>query len=52
MDELLPDNVDEGIRAREEHAWCMLQQGNGDVAVNELKAVSEILDGLDGREVD
>ena len=52
VDELLPDDVDEGIRAREERAWCILQQGNGDVAANELKVVSEILDDLDGREVD
>jgi len=52
VNELLPDDVDVGIRAREERAWCILQQGNGDVAANELKAVSEILDDLEGREVD
>ena len=50
--ELLPDDVNEGIRAREERAWCMLHQGDGDVAVDELKAVSEILDNLTGRELD
>lgn len=50
--ELLPDDVNEGIRAREERAWCALHQGNGDVAADELKAVSEILDDLEGREVD
>ena len=52
VDELLPDDVDEGIRAREEHAWCMLQQGDYDPATGELKAVSEVLDHLDDREVD
>lgn len=52
VDELLPDDVDEGIRAREEHAWCLLQQGNSDVAANELKAVSEVLDNFEGREAD
>ena len=52
VNELLPDDVDEGVRAREEHAWCALQQGNGDPAANELKLVSEVLDHLDGREVD
>ena len=52
VNELLPDDVDEGIRAREEYAWCMLQQGNSDIAANELNAVSEVLDNLDGREVD
>ena len=52
VDELLPDNVDEGIRAREEHAWCTLQQGDYDSAANELKGVSEVLDHLDDREVD
>lgn len=50
--ELLLDDVDEGIRAQEEHAWCMLQQGNNDVAASELKAVSEVLDNLEGREMD
>jgi len=52
VDELLPDDIDEGVRALEEHAWCVLQQGNDDLAADELKAVSEILDHLDGREVD
>ena len=52
VNELLPDDVDEGIQAREEHAWCMLQQGNNSIAASELKAVSEVLDNLEGREVD
>lgn len=52
VNELMPDDVGEGVRAREEHAWCTLQQGNGDLAANELKSVSEVLDHLDGREVD
>ena len=52
VDELLPDDIDEGIRAREEHAWCMLQQGECDLAANELNMVSEVLDHLDDREVD
>lgn len=50
--ELLSDDVDQGIRAREEHAWCMLQQGGDDVAEKELKTVSEVLDDLEDREVD
>lgn len=50
--ELLPDDFDEGLRAREEHAWCTLHQGDGDVAAGELKAVSEILSNLEGRETD
>lgn len=52
VNELLPGDVDDGIRAREENAWCMVQQGNSDVAANKLKAVSEVLDNLEGREVD
>ena len=52
VNELLPGDVDEGIRAQEEHAWCMLKEGNGDLAVEELEAVSEALDHLDDREVD
>jgi len=50
--ELLPDDVNEGIRAREEQAWCALHRENGDAAAEELKAVSEILDDLEGRELD
>lgn len=50
--ELLPDDVNEGIRAREEQAWCRLHQGDVNVAADELKAVSDILDTLEGREVD
>jgi superkiller protein 3 len=50
--ELLPDDVDKGIRAREEQAWCALHQGNGEVAMDELKAISEVLDNLEDREVD
>ena len=50
--ELLPDDVNEGIRAREEQAWCAFHQGSIDVAADELKAVSEILDNLESREVD
>lgn len=49
---LLPDDVNEGIRAREEQAWCTLHQGDSDVAAHELKAVSDVLDDLEGREVD
>ena len=49
---LLPDDLDQGIRAREEHAWCMLRQGDVDAAEKELKMVYEVLDNLEGREVD
>ena len=50
--ELLPDDVNEGIRGREERGWCALHRGNGNAAAEELKAVSEILDDLEGRELD
>jgi superkiller protein 3 len=49
---LLPDDVNEGIRAREERAWCALHQGNRSVAADELEAISEILDDLEGRNTD
>jgi superkiller protein 3 len=52
VNELLPDDVNEGIQAREELAWCSLHQGNEDAAAAELKAVSDILDDLEDREVD
>lgn len=50
--ELLPDDPNQGLRAQEELAWCTLHQGNADVAADQLKAASEILDSLEGREVD
>lgn len=53
VDSLLPDDIDEGLRAREEHAWCQCQVESeiedGFVA---LQAVQDALDELDGRETD
>ena len=50
--ELLSDDVNEGLRAREEQAWCALHQGREDEAADALEAVSEVLDNLEGREMD
>lgn len=50
--ELIPDDVDEGLRAHEEHAWCVAQQGRLEDACEELQRARDALDELDGRGVD
>ncbi|KAK0197963.1 superkiller protein 3 [Armillaria mellea] len=42
--ELLPDDLDNGLRAKEEHAWCRSRTGAFDFAVAALK---EVLDTMD-----
>lgn len=49
---LLPTDVDEGLRAQEEQAWSIAQQGNLEAASLELQHVRVTLDELDGRGVD
>ena len=49
---LLPDDLDHGLRAREESAWCKAHSGGLEKAANELKEVIETLDGLEEREID
>ncbi|KAK0440394.1 TPR-like protein [Desarmillaria tabescens] len=45
--ELLPDDVHNGLRAKEEHAWCRSRLGDFDFAVAALKEVLETMDTLD-----
>ena len=49
---ILPDDHDDGVRAREELAWCQSQQGDLADAVEALSEVKVTLDGLEGRELD
>lgn len=48
--EQLPDDVDLGLVAREQHAWCLAEGGELDVAVEELQSVLDRLEDLDGYE--
>jgi superkiller protein 3 len=50
--ELLPDDLDDGLRAREEEAWCKLQMDEAEVAQEALKDVLVTLDSLEGRNED
>ena len=49
---LLPDDLDRGLRAREESAWCKANSGGLEKAAAELKEVIATLDGLEERETD
>ncbi|EKM54043.1 uncharacterized protein PHACADRAFT_145635 [Phanerochaete carnosa HHB-10118-sp] len=50
--ELLPEDLDDGLRAKEELAWSKAQVADPDSGVQELKVVLEVLDNLEGREYD
>lgn len=45
-----PDDVNTGFVAREEHAWCLVQLDQLDVAAEELQDVLERLEQWDGYE--
>lgn len=49
---ILPDDLDDGLRAKEELAWCQSQQGDLAGAVEALSEVKDTLNGLEGRELD
>lgn len=50
--ELAPDDVVDGLRAREEEAWCMVETHNSDAGEKALMEVVDVLDGEEGREND
>lgn len=50
--ELLPEDLDDGLRAKEELTWSKAQIADPDSGAKGLKAVLEILDTLEGREYD
>ena len=43
VDELLPDNLSTGVRAREENAWCRCQIDDADEGLIILKSIVHIL---------
>ena len=49
---LVPDDIDVGLRAKEEHAWCIFQAGDIDAGIIGLKSVLDILGELEEREED
>ncbi|KAK7692824.1 hypothetical protein QCA50_004459 [Cerrena zonata] len=49
---LLPEDVDNGLRAKEEFAWCNVEAGDADSGSTGLKEVLELLDPLENREAD
>ena len=49
---LLPDDLHEGLRAREEDAWCKIQAQDAETGEKILRQVTEILDNEAGRKED
>lgn len=45
------DDIDIGLRAREEHVWCMAEEGETEVAAEELQAVLDELETFEGNDV-
>ncbi|CAL1707991.1 unnamed protein product [Somion occarium] len=50
--ELEPEDLHDGLRAKEEFAWCKSQAGDPDGGAKALKEVLDTLDTLEGRETD
>ena len=50
--DLLPEDVDDGLRAKEEHAWCNAQGGDPDGGSKDFKDVLAVMETLDDREGD
>lgn len=48
--DLLEDDINLGLAAREEHAWCLSEQGENEAAIDELTHVLERLKESDGYE--
>ncbi|KAF9456626.1 TPR-like protein [Collybia nuda] len=52
VESLIPDSSDEGLRAREETAWCLCQMGETEQGIASLQAVLKVLTDMKGRELD
>lgn len=50
--QLLPDDPDYGLRAREEAAWCKANSGSLEEAADELREIKAVLDDLEERGTD
>lgn len=48
----LPDDVDVGLVAKEEHAWCLVEKEvpELDIAIKELQSILDQVEALDGYE--
>lgn len=46
-----PEDMDDGLEAREQKVWCMIQAGQVDDGIAELRIVINILDALRRKEV-
>jgi superkiller protein 3 len=50
--QLIPEDLEIGLRAKEEHAWCQFHTHNIENGVAGLKDVLNILDSIDDRNLD
>lgn len=50
--QILPEEMSDGLRAKEEQAWCQFQVHEGDTAISGLKEVLDVLEGLEDRDED
>jgi superkiller protein 3 len=50
--ELLPEDLNDGLRAKEEHAWCQCQAHDTESGVIALRNVQDVLAELQDRETD
>ncbi|KAG8934379.1 Superkiller protein 3 [Tulasnella sp. 417] len=44
------EDVEDGLEAREQAAWCAIQDGRAAETADEMRQVIDVLDGLDGKE--
>lgn len=52
VESLIPNDMDDGLRAREETAWCQCQTGETETGLTSLRAVLVTLTDIEGREAD
>lgn len=50
--QLIPEDLEDGLRAKEEFAWCSVQAQNVEGGVAGLKCVLDVLEGLENRDHD
>lgn len=50
--QLIPDDFGDGLRAKEELAWCQFQAEDAEFGMSCLKSVLGVLENLDEREED
>jgi superkiller protein 3 len=50
--QLVPEDLENGLRAKEEHAWCQFHACDVQSGIAGLKSVLEVLKGLNDRDLD